>query len=235
MKIISWNCNGALRKKLSEIERFDADLLIIQECEDPAQSKDRAYANWARNYLWAGKNKNKGLGVFAQKSIILEPVTLDAGPLELFLPCKINREISLLATWTREAHSPTFRYIGQLWKYLQAHSSFLCSDQSLLIGDLNSNSCWDVWDRWWNHSDVVQQLKNIGLHSLYHHYQNEEQGRETTPTFYLYRKPERPYHIDYAFLSQKLLASASIKLGSAMQWLPVSDHMPLEINLETPL
>ncbi|MBP6075651.1 MAG: endonuclease/exonuclease/phosphatase family protein [Nitrosomonas sp.] len=173
MKIVSWNCNGALRKKLGVLSALEPDICIIQECENPAWCSDAIYREWAQNHLWTGSNKNRGLGIFAKPSISLEQVELDSGPLELFLPCIIANRISLLATWTRQANSPTFRYIGQLWKYLQQHQRFLMQRESALIGDLNSNTCWDVWDRWWNHSDVVRQLQEIGLESLYHHERGE--------------------------------------------------------------
>ena len=231
MQIVSWNCNGALRNKLQMLQTFNADLYVIQECEDPLRCASEDYRAWAENHLWVGTNKNRGLGVFAKPGIQLEAVPLETAPLELFLPCKINGSISLLAAWTREANSPTFRYIGQLWKFLQEHNHFLAAENAALIGDLNSNACWDVWDRWWNHSDVVRQLQELGLTSTYHNTHGEAQGVETTPTFYMHRKRERPYHIDYAFLSTKLLQKATCEVGDPTIWLEFSDHMPLVINI----
>jgi hypothetical protein len=51
VKIISWNCNVALRKKFATLAPLNADLHIIQECEDPEQTKDAAYKSWAENYI----------------------------------------------------------------------------------------------------------------------------------------------------------------------------------------
>lgn len=231
MRIVSWNCNGALRKKLGALTALDADVYVIQECEDPARCPDATYRRWAENHLWVGPQKNRGLGVFARRNITLEQVHLDAGHLELFLPCTVAGRISLLAAWTRKANSPTFPYIGQLWKYLQLHEHFLAGEYAALIGDLNSNARWDVWDRWWNHSDVVNQLENLGLESLYHLSRAEAQGQEAVPTFYMHRNRAKPYHIDYAFLSAGLLPSATMKIGEPDHWLGHSDHMPLVVNL----
>jgi hypothetical protein len=64
-------------------------------------------------------------------------------------------------------------------------------DNVILCGDLNSNAIWDVPDRWWNHSDVVQELNEIGLVSLYHYTTKESQGMETQMTFYMNRKKEK--------------------------------------------
>lgn len=230
MRIVSWNCNGALRKKFTALDKLNFDICIIQECENPAEAKDARYRDWASNYLWQGGNKNKGLGIFAKSGIKLDLVALEAGRLELFLPCMVNQNIFLLAVWTRQANSPTFGYIGQLCKYLQQHKPLFAETKALIIGDLNSNSRWDAWDRWWNHSDVVRELSEIGIKSLYHHQYSEPFGRETKPTFYMYRKREKPYHIDYAFLPEKLLESAEMEIGSPENWLEHSDHMPLIIE-----
>jgi exonuclease III len=231
MKIVNWNCNGALRKKFHKVMQIDADVYVIQECEDPARCNDTEFRKWAENYVWVGTNKNKGLCVIAKPHITLRSEALDARPLELFLPCVVANKFLLLAVWTRHANSPTFGYIGQLWKFLQLHREFLHREDAMCIGDFNSNACWDKWDRWWNHSDVVRELHELGLTSSYHAARAEPQGEESTPTFYMHRHLGKPYHIDYAFLSQNLLPNAAVGIGDPCDWLEHSDHMPLIVEL----
>lgn len=190
MKIISWNCNGALRKKFENLSSFNADIIVVQECENPEESNHKEYKDWANNYYWIGDSKNKGIGVFAKKDIKLQLLdwsdNFKGHRVKYFLPVSVNDEFSLLAVWNHGNNSPTFGYIGQLWKYLQVNKSRLSN--SLIIGDFNSNKIWDKWDRWWNHSDVVTELKEVGVESLYHTYWKEEQGCETRPTFFMQRK-----------------------------------------------
>lgn len=228
LRIVSWNCNGALRKKLHALEPLGADVLLVQECEDPARATDDAYLKWAGNYLWAGSTKNKGIGVFVREGITLERVALDMSSLRLFLPCLVDGA-PLLATWTQRANSPTFPYIGQLWKFLQWHKDFLRSPQALLVGDFNSNVRWDVWDRWWNHSDVVGELRDVGLCSAYHEHRSIQQGNEPDPTFYMHQNIQKPYHIDYAFVGHAWKVD-DVQVGQASEWLVHSDHMPLIVD-----
>ena len=231
MKIISWNCNGALRKKFATLAPLNADVHIIQECEDPEQTKDAAYKSWAENYIWIGRNKNKGVGIFAKESISLKKLPLDSEQLEYFLPCLINDTYTVIGVWASYANSPTFGYIGQVWKYLQLHKDKL-NTNTLLIGDFNSNTCWDKWDRWWNHSDVVKELDEIGMSSLYHNQHQQIQGAEIIPTFFMHRKLIKPYHIDYAFISKSIINYSTITIGEPSKWLNESDHMPLLIELK---
>lgn len=231
MKIVSWNCNGALRKKLHALRPYDADVYVIQECEDPKKSTCPEYSSWASNYLWVGNNKNRGLSVFAKPGIAVAALDLDPDTLESFIPCTLDERLFLLAVWTRQANSPTFGYIGQMWKYLQKHKVAITGKEAVVIGDFNSNACWDVWDRWWNHSDVVRDLEELGSYSLYHSVKDEAQGSELEPTFFMHRKLERPYHIDYAFVPKRWLPSSTLEVGNPGIWLEHSDHMPLLVQL----
>lgn len=235
MKIVTWNCNGAFRKKFDSISNFNADIYIIQECENPAESGHKDYIEWAGNYLWTGDTKNKGLGIFARPHLKLVKLNWTNNfknhTVKHFLPCKINDNTDLLAVWTHRNNSPNFGYIGQLWKYIQVNKDKL--NGTLIVGDFNSNAIWDEWDRWWNHSDVINELKELDIVSIYHKLTGEQQGKESIPTLYFQRNLSRPYHIDYIFGAKKMVEKTrAFEVGHADKWLQLSDHMPIYCEIE---
>ena len=230
MKIVTWNCNGALRKNFDQLSSLNADIYIIQECENPAYTSYAGYISWATNHLWIGDSKNKGLGIFTFNNIELIPLdwpnTYQGHSIKYFLPCTAVGNFDLLAVWAHQNNSPTFEYIGQLWKYLQVNKGKL--NKAVIAGDFNSNSIWDKWDRWWNHTDVVRELGEIGIESLYHKFTGEKQGEETQPTFFLQRNLSKRYHIDYVFAAQELSRRLSkLEVGQIDKWIQLSDHLPI--------
>lgn len=235
MRIVTWNCNGALRNKIEPLSAFDADIYIIQECENPEFSINKPYKEWASNFLWKGDNKNKGIAVFAKKKTTIEIIdwkdTYKDHIVKHFLPCVVNNKFQLLNIWTSQNKSPNFGYIGQLWKYLEINK--MNFKKIILAGDFNSNTIWDQWDRWWNHTDVVNDLTKMDIHSLYHTYFKEQQGKETHPTFFLQRNITKPYHIDYAFASKELKSNMrQFEIGDRNRWLTYSDHLPLFFEID---
>lgn len=233
MKIVSWNCNGAFRRKFAYLAQFEADVLIIQECEDPSQSKDVNYKDWAINYIWLGNTKNRGLGVFAKDGAILEHLKFDQSfeetQLKWFIPFRYNDNLEFVAVWTQKSDSGYFRYIGQFYKFIMNNLDRISNQ--IFIGDFNSNKIWDYKRSEGDHSSCVNLLKNKGIVSLYHELLKENQGEEQQPTFYLYRNLSKAYHIDYAFLPEPLLAGASIFIGDHKEWLEISDHMPIVFEI----
>lgn len=230
MKIISWNCNGALRNKFHTLDQLNADILVIQECEYPLESKNVEYVKWANNYLWVGKSKHKGIGIFAKNGIKISLISLDAKSFRISLPFTINDDLKVLAVWTQASESGLFSYIGQMWKYLQLHKNYFKSDTHLIIGDFNSNKIWDTKRSVGNHTHVVNEFKELGISSVYHHIYRCNHGNEIHPTFYMYRKIARPYHIDYASTSETMLKNSNIEIGNPEDWLHFSDHMPITYN-----
>ena len=229
LQILTWNCNGAFRKKYQALDLFDADICIIQECENPETSTDEKYKSWRSNFLWIGENKNKGLGIFAKDRIKLEALKWESNGFNHFLPCIVNNEFNLLAVWCHGANSSTFRYIGQLWKYLEINKSLLAN--CIIAGDFNSNAIWDKPERSWNHSDVLKELSELNIESQYHKFNKEEQGKESVPTFYLQKNKAKPYHIDYIFVSKFFHEQFNfLTIGKFDDWIKLSDHTPLFIG-----
>lgn len=222
MIIVSWNCNGKFREKFEQIYKIDADIYVIQECEDPQKYKNSKYFKFAKNHIWIGENPNKGLGVFAKDNIELKINNLfQTYCLRHFLAIKVNNDFDLLAVW---AGKP---YIEEYYIY-QSINKDNFNEKTIIIGDFNSNSIWDTKNNSRTHSAVVKELKQLGLESAYHFVSNEPQGDESQKTFYLYRHKDKAYHIDYAFLSPSNIKSFYIE--SNFNWLLYSDHKPIVVE-----
>jgi hypothetical protein len=212
---------------------YEADLYVIQECENPdfISNKKDEYKLLTKNCVWTGNNKNKGLGVFAIDSYSINKMNWNnryrGRELQWFLPITFDNKYKIIAVWNHHADAEAFPYIGQFWLYLQNNKEFFAN--SIICGDFNSNSIWDKWDRWWNHSDCVKELYELGIYSVYHHIHGVDQGAEPQKTFYLHRNPEKGYHIDYFFADSKFVQNGQNRLefGQFAFWKEFSDHVPI--------
>lgn len=225
MKIISWNAQGKFREKFPEIRKLVADVYIIQECENPLHCRNREYREFAAGGLWWGDNKNKGLGIFVAPHVSIADNAWEPYCLRQFACVRVNNSFDLLAVWTK------FRHIEEYYIYHYLHAAKY-HPRMVVMGDFNSSKKWDKKPgrAHRNHSSVVQMLADAGLCSAYHHQQNEEQGKESTPTFFLHRHADKPYHIDYAFVAPERLRDCYIETSE--NWLALSDHCPLILEIE---
>lgn len=232
MRLATWNCNGALRRKLSEADALEADILVVQECENPAQFSGD-YRDWAADYAWIGYGKSKGIGVFPRKGQSIEALNWESDGFELFLPVRIGGDIEVIAVWTQNASPSSTAYIGQFWHYLQLNCEKF-GPRTLIAGDLNSNAIWDKPRRVWNHSTCITTLEAAGFLSLYHLATGEAQGTESQSTFFLHRSALKPYHIDYVFANKAILGESSpvVSVGRYQDWIGCSDHMPIIVDFE---
>lgn len=219
MKIISWNCRGAFRKKFSLIQKYDADVYIIQECENP-EKYPKEFSQFPTNYVWWGESENKGLCIFAKSDIEMKKNDWPVYCLRHFISVRINNRFDLLGVWA----SPP--YIEEYYIY-QSINIDRYNEDTILIGDFNSNSIWDKNHRKRNHSAVVKQLETKNIVSAYHYISGEQAGQETKETFYLHKNKNKGYHIDYCFLNPKNLKS--FEIFDSEEWLEYSDHMPIQV------
>lgn len=223
MKIVSWNCNGRFRDKYKEIIKLNADIYVIQECEDPKISLNLEYKKFACNYMWIGENKNKGLGVFAKSNIVIDRLKWKSYCLKYFLPLRINKKIKLLAVWACKPYVEEY-YIYQNINYNKYDLN------TVIIGDFNSNKIWDRKHDMRSHSGFVNELKVKGLESVYHYVYKENQGEETNATFYLYRHFNRKYHIDHCFCEVSKIINYQVL--EDINWLKISDHIPIILEID---
>jgi len=234
MKIISWNCNMAFRNKYSHIISLKPDLIIIQECENEEKLKlafDKIDYN---QILWFGDNPNKGIAVISFQDYTMELRDDYNSNFKYIIPLslKINSiKVNLFAIWAMPHKSKKSKsYIGQIWEAIHYYSKEL-NNPSILIGDFNSHIRWDSKRSPGNHTGVVAFLESKHIVSCYHSFQNIDQGEESDPTWFMYKHEDKPYHLDYCFVSTSLSDSMKCNIGKYENWIDLSDHMPLQIEL----
>ena len=227
MKIISWNANGKFSEKFQAILEENADIYVIQECENPLITESEEYLEFASNYYWVGQNKYYGLAIFAKDNIKLELMDLDDNGLRYFIPVRVNDDFNLLGVWTNPDMdgTKTIYYPKEITKYYEEHNdSGFFNEDMIICGDFNC----DVrlkGSHAKNVNEVIEKLSECGLVDIYHHLNNEKEGEETEATFYMYRHLDKPYHLDHIFASSDKVKN--LKIGDADKWLQLSDHVPL--------
>ena len=236
MRIITWNCNMAFRKKADFILKYKPDILIVPECEHPDKLLFPIDTPKPSDILWAGRNQNKGLAIFSYSNFRFKVLDNHNQDLQMIIPIAVTDDqfdFNLFAIW---ANNPTDRdgqYIEQVWKALNHYNNLLTDTKTILIGDFNSNKIWDRKYRDSNHSNVVKLLEDKGIFSTYHLHHKQTPGAERHPTLYMYRNKDKPYHIDYCFASKDLLDKvSSVEIGDFDEWIKYSDHVPVVVTFD---
>ena len=234
MKIITWNCNMAFRKKASLILAHKPDIAIIPECEHPDKLKFEPGIPAPNDIFWSGSNQNKGLGIFSYSNFKFQLSDLHNPGFRIILPLIVKnkkQEFTLLAIWANNPQDKGYQYVGQVWKAINFYSGLLKNKKTMLVGDFNSNTIWDKPRRESNHSTVVDLLENKGIHSTYHKFFSQEQGKEKHNTLFMYRHENKSYHIDYCFASNDFIKKLShVEVGKHTDWCKHSDHAPLIVT-----
>lgn len=232
MKIITWNCNMAFRKKAGHILAYMPDILVIPECEHPDKLKFADDVQKPTDIRWFGENKNKGLGIFSYGHFKLRLIKNHNPAFKMIVPIAvtgINCKFTLFAVWANNPADPDGVYVEQVWKALNHYK--LKKKNTILAGDFNSNSIFDKKYRIGNHSHVVDLLHKKSITSCYHLHLKQLQGKEEHPTHYLYRHQDKPFHLDYCFASSDLADKiSSVEIGEFELWKQYSDHVPVMVS-----
>ena len=185
--------------------------------------------------LWFGKNQHKGLAIFSYCDYRFKVLENHNEDFKMIIPIGVTGgqfDFNLFLIWAYNPDDKDGKYITQVWKAITHYDELLTGKPTMFIGDFNSNTIWDhKKHRLGSHSGVVKQLENKGIFSTYHIYHKQIQGTEQHPTFYLYRHKDKPYHLDYCFVSADMLERLqSVDIGEYDFWIKYSDHVPLIVT-----
>ena len=236
MKVITWNCNMAFRKKAGHILAHQPDILIVPECEHPDKLKFDSGTLQPTDTIWFGENKNKGIGIFSYSNFRFRLMRNHDPKLKMIIPIAVTGgyfDFTLYAIWANNPNDPDGQYVEQVWKAINHYDMHLKNTSTVLAGDFNSNTIWDRKYRVGNHSTVVKRLEEKGIYSTYHKHHQQEPGKEAHPTFYLYKNQSKPYHLDYCFVTEDLLQKLrSVEVGDHTVWVRYSDHVPVIVTFD---
>src|SRR5882757_3819187 len=99
MKVITWNCNMAFRKKADVILQHKPDILVVPECESLEKLVFDVDTPRPTDMLWFGNNQNKDL--------------------QLIIPIEVTNaelKLKLYAIWANNPNDPDGQYVEQVWK-----------------------------------------------------------------------------------------------------------------------
>jgi len=236
VKIVAWNCNMAFRKKINIVQNFQPDIMVISECEEFSKFDDNLLGNYPNRH-WIGDNKSKGIGILAKSTYELQLHEYYNDKFRYVIPIKVKGEYEfiLFGIWAmNDKQNKRNRYIAQVGAAIEYYSELLLQD-SIFIGDFNSNVIWDNESpkRNFTHSDVVNRFNAHKIKSVFHELNNQKHGEELVATYHMYRHLDKPYHIDYAFCSNNLFKKLiNFSIGKFDDWIGHSDHMPLIVEFD---
>jgi len=226
----------AFRKKADFILAYKPDILVVPECEHPDKLKFQNNTPKPKDTIWFGANRNKGLAIFSYSKFRFKLLKTHNPNLKMIIPIAVTGgkyDFILYAVWANNPDDPDGQYVEQVWKAIQHYDNHLTNNKTILIGDFNSNTIWDRKYREGNHSSVVRFLESKDIFSCYHLFHKQVQGKEVHPTLYMYRHRDKPYHIDYCFVSKDIANKMkSVDIGDFDFWSKLSDHVPVIITFK---
>ena len=235
MKIISWNCKMRFRDDIDRVCDLKPDLLIIPESEKiNLIGRFKLESNGVSDSCWVGDNPNKGLAIFTFNNFKIKLFRDYVDKYKYILPVTIIKDsisYKVIAVWAKKTGK--IKYTQQLISALREYENFINNGNIIICGDFNSNLYWKRSGIDNNHQEILNILDSKKIYSSYHNYYKEKQGRESKATYYHYHKKDRPFHIDFCFLSESLLAKVkNIKILKYDDWINSSDHVPIIVQTD---
>lgn len=240
VRLVEWNVAMSLHRKAGLLASLNPTVAVLPESACTDKTRPALEEVGATSMQWIGGNPNKGLSVVAFGGWQLRiDDSFDPGyqwvmPVHLTGPAHVR----LLAVWDMNhrgnGHQSARRY-GACRASMGHYQEFLsgAADLVLISGDFNNSVRWDAPTKSAKFGDFMDQLETRGFVSAYHYHRTSERGNEPDPTLWWTRSINRPYHIDYTFVSRPE-SIQTVTVGTHVDWIAHSDHSPMTLDLRIP-
>ena len=229
LRIVTWNCNMALRLKFDRLLSLRPDVAVIQECADP----DAAGKGWrpdCASYDWSGFNPDKGLGIFTFGDLALARHPSYIETFALYLPVTVTGwcRFNLLGVWSADPRRIPEGATNDPLAALYHYRHFLADGPAVVAGDFNRLPQQISARRGGSGSSVIDVLKGAGMTNA-DYAMSDASGQEALRrTHYHQRKFARGFVVDYIFIPAAEAARlTAFEVGDPHAWITWSDHVPL--------
>jgi len=228
LRIVTWNCNMALRLKFDRLRSLRPDVAIIQECADPDGAK-----GWRPDCTgcdWIGFNPDKGLGVFSFGDLTLTRSASYAETYALYLPVTVTGwcHFNLLGLWAADPRKIPAGATNDPAAALCHYRGFLATGPTVVTGDFNRLPQQISARRGGPGSSVVDLLAGAGLTNADFAMSDASGQPALRRTHFHQRKFSRGFVVDYIFIpTAEAACLVAFEVGDPHDWITWSDHVPL--------
>ncbi|WP_162914773.1 endonuclease/exonuclease/phosphatase family protein [Desertibaculum subflavum] len=234
LRLVSWNCAGAIAGKIGALQALRPDVAIIAEAASSDCALLEAKASVSGRPIWAGADNKKGLLIAAFGDWALIPTLVHPGREEIVARVGSGSVcLNIIALWpVQRKGGPTYTAI--VADAIERHADMIKTGRTILAGDLNASVAM-AGQAGRNLTGIVNRLSQAGLQSAYHISEAVEHGEEEEPTLYWRRRgsPTDRFHIDFVFAPAQMLSPGCASVGSYTDWVEsgLSDHVPVIADL----
>jgi exodeoxyribonuclease III len=227
LRIVSWNCNMALRHKFEALLSLRPDVAIIQECAGP----DSGWRPPCRDADWIGFNAQKGLGIFTFGDLTLRRHPSYVESFSLYLPVEIGGpcRFNLLGLWVADARKIPPGATNDPLAAIGFYRPFLAAAPAVVAGDFNRlPQQMSVRSKGSSGASIVKILTDTGLVNA-DTVMSDASGQDALRrTHYHQRHFSRGFVVDYLYIPvAEQTRLTAFEVGDAHDWLRWSDHVPL--------
>jgi len=235
LRIVTWNCNMALRLKFDRLRSLQPDVAIVQECADPRGAGGTGWRPDCTAFDWIGFNPAKGLGIFTFGDLALARHPSYSEAYALYLPVTVTGRcrFNLLGVWSADPRRIPEGAINDPLAALHHYRRFIAEGPAVVAGDFNRLPQQISARRGGPGSSVVDLLADAGLTNADYARSDASGQPALRRTHFHQRKFSRGFVVDYIYIPAAEAAHlAAFEVGDPHDWITWSDHVPLVAEFE---